>query len=757
MSIFNLEAILSLNSKQYEDGLNDAEGKANSFGTKLASGLGTAAKIGAAAIGASATAVGAFAKKSVDAYSEFEQLAGGVETLFGDSANKVLKNADNAFKTAGMSANQYMETSIQSAAALINSLGGDQEKAAELMNVSITDMSDNVNKMGTSMQSVQDAYRGFSRGNFQMLDNLALGFSGTKEGMQELLNKAQEISGVKFDISSYADIVKAIHVVQEEMGISGTTAKEAAGTIAGSAGSIKAAWDNLVAGIARPDADLGQLIGDVVASAETALNNFLPAFEQALNGIATFVEKAAPIIAKRLPKFIKNILPSILNAGASLLNSIVKVLPQTIQQLITQIVNLFTKYAPQLVKAGVEAIVQLAKGLSKSLPKIIPAVIDAVLLIVDTLVDNIPLLVDAALQLMVGLAKGLIKALPRIIQKIPEIIEGIVDALLDSIDLIIDAGVELFVALVENLPAIIDGIVKALPKIILAILEGLAELGTKLAELFTKAWEGIKEIFAPVGDFFGGVWNAITGAFATVGEWFSNTFGGAWEGIKNIFSGIGDWFKERWNDIVNVFIGVGAWFANIFVSAYNGVTKAFSSVGDFFASVWNTIKGIFSGVWDHFVKIGGQIIDGLKAGVTGAWNGFVDFFANLMGGIQGIAIKQLKIGSPSKVFADIGKFIDLGLAEGIGDNIFAVNDAVNDLVDATMDDGFYQDREIVTTTSVESRDDGTGSMFSVPRYAAPQYLNLTVELGGQKVQSVIYQMVQDEAGRVGMQIVRGNV
>ncbi len=781
MSIFNLEAILSLNSKQYEDGLNDAEGKANSFGTKLASGLGTAAKIGAAAVGASATAVGALAKQSVDAYSEFEQLAGGVETLFGDSANKVLKNADNAFKTAGMSANQYMETSIQSAAALINSLGNDQAAAADLMNVSITDMSDNVNKMGTTMEAVQNAYRGFSRGNFTMLDNLALGFSGTKEGMQELLDKAQEISGVKFDISSYADIIKAIHVVQQEMGISGisaeeaaeavrtgamteeeafaamgTTAKEAAGTIAGSAGSIKAAWDNLVTGIARPDADLGQLIGDVVASAETALNNFLPAFEQALNGIATFVEKAAPIIARRLPKFIKNILPSILNAGASLLNSIVKVLPQTIQQLITQIVNLFTKYAPQLVKAGVEAIVQLAKGLSKSLPKIIPAVIDAVLLIVDTLVDNIPLLVDAALQLIVGLAKGLIKALPRIIQKIPEIIEGIVDALLDSIDLIIDAGVELFVALVENLPAIIDGIIKALPKIILAILEGLAELGTKLAELFTKAWEGIKEIFAPVGEFFGGVWNAITGAFATVGEWFSNTFGGAWEGIKNVFSGIGEWFQARWNDIVNVFINVGAWFAKVFVSAYEGVTKAFSSVGEFFASVWNTIKGMFSGVWDFFVKIGGQIIEGLKAGVTGAWNGFVEFFANVMGGIQGIAIRQLKIGSPSKVFAEIGKFIDLGLAEGIDDNISTVNDAVEDLLDATMDDGFYQDREIVTTTSVESRDDGTGSMFSVPRYAAPQYLNLTVELGGQKVQSVIYQMVQDEAGRVGMQIVRGN-
>lgn len=304
--------------------------------------------------------------------------------------------------------------------------------------------------------------------------------------MQQLLDKAQEISGVKFDISSYADIVKAIHVVQQEMGISGisaeeaaelvasgamtqeeayaamgTTAKEAATTIQGSAGSIKAAWDNLVTGIARPDADLGRLIGDVVASAETALNNFLPAFEQAINGIATFVEKAAPIIAKRLPKFIKNILPSILNAGASLLNSIVKVLPQTIQQLITQIVNLFTKYAPQLVKAGVEAIVQLAKGLSKSLPKIIPAIVDAVVLIADTLIDNIPLLIDAALKLMEGLAEGLVKALPKVIKKIPEIIRSIVNAFIKAWPQITQSFTKLIESDISNIILIFGGLATA--------------------------------------------------------------------------------------------------------------------------------------------------------------------------------------------------------------------------------------------------------------------------------------------------------
>ena len=220
---------------------DQASSQVEAIGSKLKSGLATAAKVGAAAVAAAGTAIVAVGKQAIEQYAEYEQLVGGVETLFKQSSDTVMGYAENAYKTAGMSANEYMSTVTSFSAALLRSVGGDTEKAAKLADTAITDMSDNANKMGVSLESLQNAYTGFSRGNFTMLDNLALGFSGTKEGMQELLDTAEELSGVKYDIGSYADIVEAIHVVQTEMGITGTTAKEAATTIQGSTASMKSA------------------------------------------------------------------------------------------------------------------------------------------------------------------------------------------------------------------------------------------------------------------------------------------------------------------------------------------------------------------------------------------------------------------------------------------------------------------------------------------------------------------------------------
>ena len=342
------------------------EGEAKSAGEKaggtLGSGLakaaGTAAKVAAGAMATTTAAVGAIAKESVSAYADFEQLSGGIETLFGSAAPTVMKNAEQAFRTAGQSMNDYMDTSIQSAAALINSLEGDQAKAAELMDVSIIDMADNVNKMGTSMEGVQNAYRGFSRGNFTMLDNLALGFAGTKEGMQELLDKAKEITGVEYNIDSYADIVKAIHAVQGEMEISGrsaedvaeifantgkqieeslgTTAKEGVTTISGSISTLQGAWTNLIAGLGNDSADLDSLIGNVVDSASAVLDNLQPIIEKVLTGFSNFVEKAAPIIADALPGLIDSLLPSLLTAAEQLLMALASALPSLISTLLIQ-------------------------------------------------------------------------------------------------------------------------------------------------------------------------------------------------------------------------------------------------------------------------------------------------------------------------------------------------------------------------------------------------------------------------------------
>ena len=321
MNVFEIGAKIGLDASSFTKGLSTASNSVKDFAGKTKDILGGAAKAATAALGAASAGVAAFTKQAVDAYADYEQLVGGVETLFGDAAQKVKDDAQRAFKEAGMDVNAYMETSIQSAAALINSLDGDQQKAAELMNMSIIDMSDNVNKMGTSMEGVQNAYRGFSRGNFTMLDNLALGFAGTKEGMQELLDKAKELSGVEYDIESYSDIVQAIHTVQESMGITNTTAEEAASTISGSMASMKSAWRNLVIEMGKDNGDIGAAFSDLSESVATVSTNLLPRIEQSIGGIGTLISTAAPEITKAITTLLPKILPTLMRSAASLVAS----------------------------------------------------------------------------------------------------------------------------------------------------------------------------------------------------------------------------------------------------------------------------------------------------------------------------------------------------------------------------------------------------------------------------------------------------
>jgi phage-related protein len=416
-----------------------------------------------------------------------------------------MQNAEGAFKTAGMSMNDYMETSIQSAAALINSLDGDQAEAARLMDMSITDMSDNVNKMGTDMEAVQNAYRGFSRGNFSMLDNLALGFSGTKAGMQELLDQAQKISGIEYDISSYSDIVEAIHVVQTEMGITGTTAEEASTTLQGSLSSMKAAWENLTTGLADPDADIGALIGNMVESAKTFLSNLIPIVAQTLEGIAQGVAELAPVLADELPSLFENTLPVLIDAGMTavkaLTEGIIKAIPSllpTITKLVLDLVQMIIELLPDIIDAGLEVILALALGIAQALPDLIPAIVDVVLTIVEALIDNIDLLIDASIALIIGLAEGLINALPKLIEKAPVIIEKLVQALVRNAPKLAMAAlqviIELAKALITNLPKIVE----CGWQIITSIIQGIGEYLSKLPEygkqIIDMVWNGIKSL-----------------------------------------------------------------------------------------------------------------------------------------------------------------------------------------------------------------------------------------------------------------------
>ena len=383
-----------------------SEGGKN-FASKFGSAMGTIGKVAAAGLAAAATGVAAIGKQAVQAYADFEQLEGGIETLFGSDAPAVMRAANNAFKTAGLSANDYMETAIQSSASLIASLDGDTEKAASMMDMSITDMADNVNKMGTTMEVVQNAYRGFSRGNFTMLDNLALGFAGTKEGMQELLDKATELSGIEYDIGSYADIVQAIHVVQTEMGITGTTAKEASETIAGSISSLQAAWQNLLAGLANSNANQGQLIANLVSSVKNVAANILPVVRQVLQQLGPLIQELAPIISAELPPLLQDVLPGLIEAAISLALALGQALADNAPGIISSLCDAIVQNAPALIEGAIQLIAALVSGLGQAAPTLITSAFKLVGIILKGIWDGIPQLLQAGAELVAGLWNGI--------------------------------------------------------------------------------------------------------------------------------------------------------------------------------------------------------------------------------------------------------------------------------------------------------------------------------------------------------------
>ena len=351
MNVFDLYAKIALDTGDYEKGLEAASGKTSSFASKLKSGLSTAAKVGAAAIGAASTGIAALTKSSIDGYAEYEQLVGGVETLFKQSADVVQQYAANAYKTAGMSANEYMETVTSFSASLLQSLDGDTTAAAEKANLAITDMSDNANKMGTSIEMIQNAYQGFAKQNYTMLDNLKLGYGGTKEEMQRLLDDAEKLSGQKFDLSSYGDIVDAIHVVQTEMGITGTTAKEASTTISGSVDSAKAAWQNLVTGIADGNADVGELTDNFVESVETAAGNILPVVDTVIENLLNVLEEKGP---------------DIINGGARLFGKIAAGAIKSIPTIISSIPDIIDAIVQGFKDSDLD-IIEIGKDIAKGI------------------------------------------------------------------------------------------------------------------------------------------------------------------------------------------------------------------------------------------------------------------------------------------------------------------------------------------------------------------------------------------------------
>ena len=420
--------------------------KISSAFSSLGSKAGTALKVGltAAAAGATAGAI-SLIKNAVSSFADYEQLVGGVDTLFKNASEQVQSYASQAFETAQISANDYMETVTSFSASLIQSLGGDTTKAAEYANNAIIDMADNANKMGTSMEMIQSAYQGFAKQNYTMLDNLKLGYGGTKTEMERLLKDAEALSGIHYEIGNFADMTAAIYVVQENLGIAGTSAKEASETVSGSLNAMKSAWANLIVGMGDKNADMKALMKNFVKTAETALKNLIPVLLESLNGIGELITQLTPIIVEKLPELIQTLIPQFINVVIQLANAIIQNLPL----ILTTILQGFVQALPTFIQAVVQ-----------TLPTLIIAIVDFL-----TNPDNIGLLVDAAIQLFMGL-----------VMAVPQILGGLMEAFGKLVGNLWDGLTRMFGEFAGNFGNFIGGIFKGAINGVISFIEGFINL-----------------------------------------------------------------------------------------------------------------------------------------------------------------------------------------------------------------------------------------------------------------------------------------
>lgn len=544
---------------------------------EIASKVGKAAIVGATA---AATAIGTITKFVIQHYAEYEQLVGGVETLFGaqglslkeyaksigetvgqakekydqliHAQTEVMNNAKVAYKTAGMSANDYMNTITSFAAALKQSTANETE-AAKVANQTVIDMADNVNKMGANMEDIQNAYQGFSKQNYTMLDNLKLGYGGTKSEMERLLQDAEKLTGVHYDINNLSDVYNAIHEIQKNLGITGTTAKEAATTIDGAMKMTKASWDNLLTGLADPDQAVGPLISEFTTSLGTLTKNVTPKIKEVFNALPNALIQITP----QLMNMIIDLAPSLILAAINLVAGLISALPGVISPIFSQLSNLI----------GSGMIDKIGQSITSNMPILISKGLDMMLQFSQAILANLPVLVGMGMKLVFYLVQGLMSSLPTLISKVPTIISNLADAFSNSAQTIFVWGVKIIAEIIKGLVMSIPSLIANIPKIIYAIFA---------------VWNAINWWNLGKG-LINGIKNGITSMGGSLTSSAKNLFESLKNNVSNIFNNI----KKV---IESPIFGAKTKVLAIIGELQNGVRVGFNFIKSHASSVWNGIK-----------------------------------------------------------------------------------------------------------------------------------------------------------------------
>ncbi len=675
-------------------------------------------KVLAAGATAAAAGVMAIGTAAVKGYADFEQLVGGVETLFGtngaksmqeyadyigksvdeikdeyemltEAQNLCMSNARKAYKDAGLSMNEYMETVSSFAASLKQSVE-DEVEAAEAADQAVIDMADNANKMGTSMESIQNAYQGFAKQNYTMLDNLKLGYGGTKTEMERLLSDAEKLHEkttgevTHYSMDNLSDVFSAIHDVQVELGITGTTAKEAATTISGSMNMAKAAWSNLLVGVADDSADFDSLVADLVESVSVVAENIVPRVEVALGGIGELITQLVPMVVQRIPELLEGVVPDLLQSGVNMVTAVVSGMQSNLPQIMASVVNIviflissFAEMLPQLLEMGVQLISELALGIGSAIPTLLATVMEILPQIIEGLLSGVDDLVNTGFELLSGLIEGFVDAIPDALPKILEFVQEFADGLaqkapeliakgFELLSMLVDGIIQAIPILIENVPTIVSTFANIIndnfPMILLKGVELIGQLIMGILEAIPTLIENIPQIVTAIVDVIEAFdWlnlgkdimkffkDGIKGMVGKVKEAGKEIFEAVKEKIKDLPSELKKIGKDAITDMGDKIAGMSTWITEKAKAIFDAVK---GKIGELPESIKSIGKDLVEGLWNGISDKTGWIIGKIQEFGESVLGGIKDFFG---------------IHSPSRKFRWIGEMCVAGFDEGMED------------------------------------------------------------------------------------------